>query len=141
MKPLDVQQLVEEGKSLGEIQLAIQERKPYWKAQKKFEEEEEVKKQNILIKKLSEDPFKDPMEEMVDQFANDAEERDREREHAAKIEEERKANATRDAAKKVELEKQLKDLEAQKKAAKEADEKKKAATIVPKSKSDNSTEN
>ena len=52
------------------------------------------------------------MEEIVDQFANDAEERDRERENAIKTEAERKANATRDAAKKAELEKQLKDLEA-----------------------------
>jgi hypothetical protein len=52
---------------------------------------------------LTDDPFKDPMEEIVDQFANDAEERDRERENAVKMEAERKANATRDAAKKVEL--------------------------------------
>ena len=70
------------------------------------------------------------MEEIVDQFANDAEERDRERENAIKMEAERKANATRDAAKKVELQKKLKDLEAQKVAAKEADEKKKNATLA-----------
>jgi hypothetical protein len=40
---------------------------------------------------------------MVDEFANDAERRDRERE----LETERKANATRDAAKKEELKKKL----------------------------------
>ena len=47
-----------------------------------------------------------------------------------KTEMERKANATRDAAKKAELEKKLKDLEVQKIAAKEADEKKKAASAT-----------
>lgn len=58
--------LVDEGKSLGEIQTAIQEKKPYYKAQKKYAEEEELKKQKILIQKLTDDPFKDPMEEIVD---------------------------------------------------------------------------
>jgi hypothetical protein len=36
--------LVDQGKSLGEIQTAIQEKKPYYKAQKKYAEEEELKK-------------------------------------------------------------------------------------------------
>jgi len=102
-KPLDVQELVDQGKSLGEIQLAIQERKPYFIEQKKFQEQEELKKQQILIKKLTDDPFKDPMEEIIDEFATDAEDRDKEREKAIRLEEEKKANATRDAAKKAEL--------------------------------------
>jgi len=32
------------------------------------------------MQKLTDDPFKDPMEEMVNEFANDAEQRDRDRE-------------------------------------------------------------
>jgi hypothetical protein len=54
--------LLDQGKSLGEIQIALQESKPYYKEQKKFAEEEELKKQKDLIKHLTDDPFKDPME-------------------------------------------------------------------------------
>jgi hypothetical protein len=43
------------------------------------------------------------MEEMIDQFATDAEDRDKEKERAIKLEEEKKANATRDTAKAKEL--------------------------------------
>jgi hypothetical protein len=47
------------------------------------------------------------MEDMIDEYVTDAEDRDKEKEKAIRLEEEKKANATRDAAKKVELQKQL----------------------------------
>ena len=64
-----------EGKSLGEIQNELQMRKPYYKEQKKQQEELEIANAKKEVAEFMKDPFKDPTQELIDEYANLADSR------------------------------------------------------------------
>lgn len=85
-----MEELLAEGKSLGEIQNTIQMRKPYYIQQAQEEEERKKAEAQKELEELLQNPLKDPTQELIDEYANKAEQ--------AAREEEAKANATRLAA-------------------------------------------
>jgi hypothetical protein len=65
-KEKSVDELLAEGKSLGEIQTTIQMRKPYYQQLAKEEDEHKVAEAQKQLEELIKDPFKDPTQELID---------------------------------------------------------------------------
>lgn len=78
-KPIEkektAEELLNEGKSLAEVQRILQMRKPYY--QQQMAEEQKIKEQQELkeLEQMTKDAFRDPMQELVDKYANAAEQR------------------------------------------------------------------
>ena len=62
-----------------------------------------------MLKELTEDIFKDPMKELIDKYAGEAEARDKEAQDKENFEKEKALNATRDAAAKAKADQQAKE--------------------------------
>ena len=50
-------------------------RKPYWKEQKKAQEERDQQSEIQELNEFAKDPFKDPDHDLIEQYANEADER------------------------------------------------------------------
>lgn len=63
-----------QGKSLGEIQRALQMEKPFYQEKEKEDEARKEADANKELMELLGDPFKDPMEDLVDNLVAMADE-------------------------------------------------------------------
>ena len=72
-----VARLLQEGKSLGEIQHTIQMQKPYYIQAEIEEKKRLVNEEKKEMEEFMKNPFKDETQELIDSYANAAEERSR----------------------------------------------------------------
>ena len=75
-KEPSIDELMAEGKSLGEIQTIIQEQKPYYKQQKVMEAKMKEEEEQREFEEMTKDALRDPMQELIDQYADMADKKD-----------------------------------------------------------------